>query len=122
MGKNRFAFRQDPVEMQQLRKRKEEEQHYLIHAKGRNDQEWNTVMSKNDKKREKWFAEREARIRLDTSFFVANIPEDCTKARLWRAFEPFENLTDASFQRKRTVEAASSGLSDFPASRTPMNG
>ncbi|KAJ0835819.1 putative RNA recognition motif domain, nucleotide-binding alpha-beta plait domain superfamily [Helianthus annuus] len=61
--------------------------------KGQNDN-WNTSLSKRNYRSEKKFDSRERRLRNATTFFVSNLPDDCNRDSLWKAFEHLGNLED----------------------------
>ncbi|MFS7953234.1 putative RNA recognition motif domain, nucleotide-binding alpha-beta plait domain superfamily [Helianthus anomalus] len=60
-----------------------------------------SCLGKQTLKKEKRFVIREDRFRQDTSFFVTNLPDGCTKERLWEAFGHFDNVIDAFVPTKR---------------------
>ncbi|KAM0042698.1 putative RNA recognition motif domain, nucleotide-binding alpha-beta plait domain superfamily [Helianthus debilis subsp. tardiflorus] len=62
---------------------------------------WNTILNKKQAKQEKIFANREARLRNATSFFISNLPESCNRDMLWKAFDHMENLEDAFVPAKK---------------------
>ncbi|KAF5776481.1 putative RNA recognition motif domain, nucleotide-binding alpha-beta plait domain superfamily [Helianthus annuus] len=65
------------------------------------DDGWNTVLSKKEARKEKIFLNRELRLRNATSFFVSNLPDDCTRDRLWKAFAFMDNLEDVFILGKK---------------------
>ncbi|MFS7949939.1 putative RNA recognition motif domain, nucleotide-binding alpha-beta plait domain superfamily [Helianthus anomalus] len=48
----------------------------------------------------KW-VRREERLQNAVTFFISNLPDDCTSTRLWQAFFPLGNLGDAFVPKKR---------------------
>ncbi|KAJ0576189.1 putative RNA recognition motif domain, nucleotide-binding alpha-beta plait domain superfamily [Helianthus annuus] len=62
---------------------------------------WNTIVSKNQARQERLFANKEMRLRNATSFFISNLPESCNHVMLWKAFGVFENLVDAFVPLKK---------------------
>ncbi|KAF5758506.1 putative RNA recognition motif domain, nucleotide-binding alpha-beta plait domain superfamily [Helianthus annuus] len=62
--------------------------------KGQNDN-WNTILSRKEFRREKAFANRETRLRNTTTSFLSNLPNTCNRDSLWQAFGHFNNLEDA---------------------------
>ncbi|KAI3745347.1 hypothetical protein L1987_58458 [Smallanthus sonchifolius] len=80
---------------------------------GKQGEIWTEVRSRKVSKKEKLRTLREARLRNATTFFVSNLPAGCSSIRLWRAFEPFENLEDAFVPQKRDGAGNSFGFIRF---------
>ncbi|KAJ0868316.1 putative RNA recognition motif domain, nucleotide-binding alpha-beta plait domain superfamily [Helianthus annuus] len=93
--------RQLSAEDQELRRRKQEEVSRIKEGKYHQEERWQRILSKVEKRKEKRFIEREHRLRNTTTFFVSNLPEGCSKERLWDAFQHLENLEDAVVPSKR---------------------
>ncbi|KAJ0476552.1 putative RNA recognition motif domain, nucleotide-binding alpha-beta plait domain superfamily [Helianthus annuus] len=62
---------------------------------------WNTILYKQDFRKEKVFQNREANLKNSTSFFLSNLPDSCDRFSLWNAFEHFDNLEDTFVPSKR---------------------
>ncbi|KAM0067059.1 putative RNA recognition motif domain, nucleotide-binding alpha-beta plait domain superfamily [Helianthus debilis subsp. tardiflorus] len=62
---------------------------------------WNTLISKKEYRQEKKFANRENRLRNATTFFLSNLPDSCTKETMWQVYGHLDNVEDAFVPSKK---------------------
>ncbi|KAL4554577.1 hypothetical protein LXL04_037171 [Taraxacum kok-saghyz] len=56
----------------------------------------------------------------ETSIFIANIPEDCTKAILWKIFNSFGKLVDAYIPPRKSKVGKKFGFLKFLFVKDPQ--
>ncbi|KAJ0575379.1 putative RNA recognition motif domain, nucleotide-binding alpha-beta plait domain superfamily [Helianthus annuus] len=93
--------RLNPADYNDNRRRKAEEQNKIRHGNDSNGERWQKVLSKKEAARERRFQMREERLRNSTSFFISNLPENCSTYRLWHAFQHLNNLEDVFVPAKK---------------------